>query len=55
MSKIKQACDRCLEMFDQLETIVYKATCSEGVIEFPAKYCTECANICESEMNDSEE
>lgn len=53
-SKSEQ-CDRCLGFFARLETITYKAECAEGVIEFPAKYCTECANLCEVEMNDSKE
>jgi len=39
-------CDRCLKEFEKLEKVTYHVNSKDGVIEFPAQYCTECANEC---------
>lgn len=42
---IMAKCDRCLIEFDKLEKVTYHVQCADGVLEVPADYCTECANI----------
>lgn len=46
-------CDRCLKEFDKLEKVTYHVNSRDGVIEFPAQYCTECANECENIVQQS--
>ena len=48
-------CDRCLKEFDKLEKVTYHVKCADGVLEFPADYCTECANINERIHKDENE
>ena len=38
-------CDRCLKEYDKLEKVTYHVQCADGVLEFPAEYCSECADI----------
>ena len=40
-------CDRCLKEYDKLEKVTYHVNSKDGVIEFPAQYCAECADECE--------
>jgi hypothetical protein len=40
-------CDRCLNEFDKLEKVIYNVKAADGNLEFPAQYCTECADACE--------
>lgn len=37
-------CDRCLKEYDKLEKVTYHVQCADGVLEFPAEYCSECAD-----------
>jgi len=41
-------CDRCLKEYDKLEKVMYNVKCADGVLEFPAAYCSACADECEN-------
>lgn len=48
----KQRCDRCEDMFDELEEVTYVVNCSEGTIKYTTKYCKECAVLCERDIEE---
>lgn len=52
---MSQICERCEQTFDKLESFVYNVKCADGVLEYTAKYCSECCDICESEKLDDRE
>lgn len=45
-------CERCEQTFEQLEDFKYVVSCSDGTLEYTAKYCSECATQCEREVEE---
>jgi hypothetical protein len=45
-------CDRCLKEYEKLEKVTYNVKCADGMLEFPANYCTKCADECENTVRE---
>jgi|TARA_R110002074_G_scaffold298432_1_gene469982 hypothetical protein len=48
-------CDRCLKEYEKLEKVTYNVKCADGILEFPANYCTSCADECENTVREEKD